>query len=179
MQFEGVRALDGVTLQLHRGEILGLIGPNGAGKTTLVNVLSGFQRPTEGKVLVDDHDVTNEPAHKRARRGVVRTFQAVRLFGDLTVLENVQAAVAARRSGNGVEESREVLRLMQLEDEADRHASSLPYGHERRLGIARALAVRPAFLLLDEPAAGLTRARAANCWRRCSPFASRWVAASW
>jgi ABC-type branched-subunit amino acid transport system ATPase component len=158
VQFEGLRALDGVALRLARDEILGLIGPNGAGKTTLVNVLSGFQRPTAGRVLVGGQDVTTEVAHKRARRGVARTFQAVRLFGDLTVLENIQAAIAVHRSGDAAAESHELARLMGLQDKTDQLASSLPYGDERRLGIARALAVRPSFLLLDEPAAGLNEA---------------------
>jgi branched-chain amino acid transport system ATP-binding protein len=157
VHFEGVRALDGVDLELPVGIILGLIGPNGAGKTTLTNVLSGFQRPTEGRVLVDGADVTRERPHKRSRRGVARTFQGVRLFPDLTVRENVEAAAGlrarSRRQRRGVAGA--LLAALGLEERAEGLASSLPYGDERRLGIARALATQPSFLLLDEPAAGL------------------------
>jgi branched-chain amino acid transport system ATP-binding protein len=157
VQFEGVRALDGVDLTLQRGQILGLIGPNGAGKTTLINVLSGFQRPTLGRVCIDSADITRHAAHRRVRRGVARTFQSVRLFADLTVAQNVEAAaaVATRRKASAIESARALLSALQLEDQAHHLASSLPYGAERRLGIARALATRPSFLLLDEPAAGL------------------------
>ena len=157
VQFKGVRALDGVDLTLVRGCIMGLIGPNGAGKTTLVNVLSGFQRPTRGRVCVDGRDVTRQAPHRRTQRGVARTFQGVRLFRDLSVAENVQAAAALtnHRRKHAVELTHSLLDAMQLSAKANDIASSLPYGDERRLGIARALATRPSFLLLDEPAAGL------------------------
>jgi branched-chain amino acid transport system ATP-binding protein len=157
VHFGGVRAVDGVDLTLHQGEILGLIGPNGAGKTTLVNALSGFQKPTGGRVLLNGYDVTGWSPHRLARRGLTRTFQSVRLFPGLTVLENVELGgvgvglrrPAARRA------ARELLDRLGFADRAETLATGLPHGLERRLGIVRALAARPAFLLLDEPAAGL------------------------
>jgi branched-chain amino acid transport system ATP-binding protein len=160
VHFEGVKALDGVDLALGAGDILGLIGPNGAGKTTLVNVLSGFQRPMQGSVLLGGVDVTGLSPHRRARRGLARTFQGTRLFGDLSVRENVE--VAALATGSSARAARvradEVLAEMHLATCADVAAASLPYGDERRVAIARALASRPQFLLLDEPAAGLNEA---------------------
>jgi branched-chain amino acid transport system ATP-binding protein len=157
VDFAGLKALDEVDLLLEPNEILGLIGPNGAGKTTLVNVLSGFQRPSHGRVLLDSHDVTGAPPHKLAVRGLGRTFQSVRLFSRLTVFENVLAGAIAGGLGNksARELSWRLLEQMQLAQVASLQAASLPHGEERRLGIIRALAVRPRFLLLDEPAAGL------------------------
>jgi branched-chain amino acid transport system ATP-binding protein len=157
VHFAGVRAVDDVSLELHFGEILGLIGPNGAGKTTFVNALSGFQRPTNGHVFLDDVEVTGMAPARLARRGLTRTFQAVRVFGDLTVYENVEAAELStvRRRNEAAPAVWELLRWVDLADRADQLASSLPYGDERRLGLVRALATQPAFVLLDEPAAGL------------------------
>ena len=155
--FEGVKAVDGVDFFLSRGEILGLIGPNGAGKTTLVNVLTGFQRPNEGSVALSGVGVLGWPPHRLARKGLARTFQNIRLFGDLTVLENVE--VGGVGTGLGRRDARkrawELLQTMHLIPKADERASALPMGDERRLEIARALATGPTFLLLDEPAAGL------------------------
>jgi branched-chain amino acid transport system ATP-binding protein len=160
VHIRGVKALDGVDLVLRQGELLGLIGPNGAGKTTLVNVLSGFQRATTGKVVLDGHEITGWASAEIARAGLVRTFQDVRLFAGLTVLENVEAAAAsggaARREARALAE--ELLGRLGLADRRHGPAAGLPHGEERRLGIARALATRPAFLLLDEPAAGLDEA---------------------
>jgi branched-chain amino acid transport system ATP-binding protein len=155
--YGGVVALDGIDLTLARGEILGLIGPNGAGKTTLVNAITGFQKPSAGSVRLGDRDVTGWPAHKLARLGVVRTFQGVRSFGRLSVLENIEAGgvgigVSARTAR--AEADRLVVRF-NLQSYAHSRADSLPYGEERKLDIARALAARPQFLLLDEPGAGL------------------------
>ena len=157
VDFAGVRALADVDLTLERGEILGLIGPNGAGKTTLVNVLSGFQRPTSGRVVLENRNVTGAPPHKLAVRGLGRTFQSVRLFGRLTVLENVMAGAVAGglRSRPARDFAWDLLERMHMSHVAGLSASSLPHGEERRLGIIRALAIRPRFLLLDEPAAGL------------------------
>jgi ABC-type branched-subunit amino acid transport system ATPase component len=157
VHIRGVKAVDGVDLALRRGQILGLIGPNGAGKTTLVNVLAGFQRATAGRVVLDGEDITTWEPSEIARAGLVRTFQDVRLFAGLTVFENVEAAAvlrgASRRLARAV--SGELLARLGLERRTADRAAVLPHGEQRRLAIARALAARPSFLLLDEPAAGL------------------------
>ena len=158
--FQGVQALHGVSLELGRGEVVGLIGPNGAGKSTLVNVLSGFDRPSAGRVLLEGRDVTRWPAHRRGRHGLARTFQHSHAFRSLSVRENVEVAAlgvggapreAARRAGD-------LLELLDLAAYADAPAAGLAHGDERRLGVARALASDPRFILLDEPAAGLPEA---------------------
>ena len=160
VRFEGLFALERVHCALGRGEILGLIGPNGAGKTTLINVLTGFQRLDAGRVVMDDEDITGWPAHRIARRGVARSFQSGRLFRELPVRENLE--VSAIGVGVGRREARrratEVLEWLGFPDKAEVRADSLPFGHERRVGIARALAMHPTYLLLDEPAAGLNEA---------------------
>ena len=157
VHFGGVKAVDGVNLVLHRGELLGLIGPNGAGKTTLVNALTGYQPPTSGLVFLDDLGVTGWPPQRLGKAGVARTFQAVRLFGNLTAFENVE--LGALGVGVSRREARSrawsLLERMGLAANAHRPAAALPYGDERRLGFLRALATSPSFLLLDEPAAGL------------------------
>ena len=157
VRFEGVHAISGATLQLGQKEILGLIGPNGAGKTTLVNVLTGFQRPDRGSVWLSGRDVTGRAPFQLARDGVARTFQGVRLFGGLSVFQNVEAGALGIGLGRRQARSRagEVLRWLDLEPQAAARADALPFGEERRVGLARALAMRPRFLLLDEPAAGL------------------------
>ncbi len=160
--FSGLEALRGIDLSLVQGEIVGLIGPNGSGKTTLLNVLSGVIVPTTGRVEIDGRDVTRWPAHRVAARGVARTFQNIRLFGQMSVLENVEvgAALQPGRPGGAAlrRAARAVLAETGLSGVADRRARTLPYGIRRRLEIARALATRPAFLLLDEPAAGANEA---------------------
>ena len=157
VHFAGVKAVDGVDVVLRRGEILGLIGPNGAGKTTLVNALSGFERPSGGQVFIDDVDVTEWAPHRLAHKGLTRTFQGVRVFAELTALENVELGAlgggGARRDAKA--RARELLERLNLSDKADQKAMALSYGDERRIGLLRALAMRPTFLLLDEPAAGL------------------------
>jgi branched-chain amino acid transport system ATP-binding protein len=149
-----------VSLDLRPGEVVGLIGPNGAGKSTLVNVLSGFDRPTAGRVLLENRDVTGWSAHRRGRHGLARTFQHSHAFRALSVRENVEVSAlgvgassreAGRRAG-------ELLELLSLSGHADRRASELAHGDERRLGVARALATEPRFVLMDEPAAGLPEA---------------------
>jgi branched-chain amino acid transport system ATP-binding protein len=158
--FEGVVALEDFDLELVEGEIQGLIGPNGAGKTTALNVLSGYQRPSAGEVLLAEERVSGLAPHRLARRGVVRSFQGVRLFGRLTAWENVY--VAAVSAGSSRREAGQrtagLLRRLRLEHRADREAQGLPLGEERRLGICRALATGGRFVLLDEPAAGLNEA---------------------
>jgi branched-chain amino acid transport system ATP-binding protein len=158
--FEGVRALQDVTLELHRHEVVGLIGPNGAGKSTLVNVLSGFDSPTTGEVTLGEREITGWSAHRRARAGLARTFQHGRSFRGFTVRENVE--VAALGTGTSAREARrradELLELLGLAARAEVPANALAHGDERRLGVARALATEPSFVLLDEPAAGLPEA---------------------
>jgi len=158
--FEGVQALHDVTLELHRHEVVGLIGPNGAGKSTLVNVLSGFDLPDAGSVELEGRDVTHWRPHRRGRAGLARTFQHSRSFRGLSVRENVE--VAALGVGASPREARkragELLESLRLEPYADGPAGALPHGDERRLGVARALATEPRFVLMDEPAAGLPEA---------------------
>ena len=158
--FEGVHALREVTLELGRGEIVGLIGPNGAGKSTLVNVLSGFDRPTSGTVELEGQDVTRWRPGRRGRHGLARTFQHSHAFRALSVRENVE--VSALGVGAGPREARDrarrVLELVGLSSQAAAQADTLAQGDERRLGVARAVATSPRFLLLDEPAAGLPEA---------------------
>ena len=158
--FEGVRALQEVSLELHRHEVVGLVGPNGAGKSTLVNVLSGFDRPSEGSVELEGRDVTRWPAYRRGRAGLARTFQHSHAYRSLSVRENVE--IAALGVGTGAREARRradaLLELLGLTALADVPAGRLAQGDERRLGVARALATEPSFVLMDEPAAGLPEA---------------------
>jgi branched-chain amino acid transport system ATP-binding protein len=160
VQFQGLKALDRVDLTLSRGEILGLLGPNGAGKTTLINVMTGFVRPSEGQMLLGGEVVSGLTPEALARRGVARTFQSVRLFRRLSVLENVEIAALTlhRRRARARHAARQALAFTGLEQFAHRRAGALAYADERRVGIARALALEPQFLLLDEPAAGMTEA---------------------
>lgn len=157
INFEGLVAVDNVDLVLNQREILGLIGPNGAGKTTMVNLITGALKPSKGQVYIDGQDVTAWTPDRKARNGVGRTFQNVRPFSDLSVFENIE--VGAVGVGVGRKEAKkraaELLRWMGMSEKAYWQASALPYGDERRLGILRALATNPRFLLLDEPAAGL------------------------
>jgi len=172
IRFGGLIVLDGVSFQVRSGEILGIIGPNGAGKTTLFNILSGIYRPTGGRVLLEGEPVGGRTMHAIARRGVGRTFQNVRLFGNMSVLENVMVGRHGRtRAGfvhalfrvGGVrreersilEASRKELEFVGLDELAFLPAAGLPFGKQRLLEIARTLASEPTVLLLDEPAAGL------------------------
>jgi len=161
VRFGGLQALSDVTLSAEDGAITGLIGPNGAGKTTLFNVVTGLQRPSEGAVLLNGQDLKGLPPHRRARLGLGRTFQRLEIFGSLTVSENI--SVAASIGMRGLNRSRskaievlrdELLEKLSLTAVADLHAGSLPTGTGRMVELARALAVRPQILLLDEPASG-------------------------
>ena len=160
VRFEGLIAIDKVSLSLEQGDILGLIGPNGAGKSTLVNALTGFQKRSHGMVRLDQIDISGWTADRIARHGVARTFQAVRLFHRLTVLENLAAAAVGTGHTRRAAERRadEVLAWMDLTDRAAQLAGALPYGDQRRVAIGRALALAPRYLLLDEPAAGMSDA---------------------
>jgi ABC-type branched-subunit amino acid transport system ATPase component len=162
VSFAGLKALEEVDLALPQGIIQGLIGPNGSGKTTLLNVLSGIIRPTTGRVTAGDQDITGWPAHRVAAKGVARTFQNIRLFGKMTVLENVEVGVALDPANSAGVRLRRAARAMlartHLEDVAERRANTLPYGIQRRVEIARAMATKPDFVLLDEPAAGTNEA---------------------
>lgn len=173
LDFGGVRAVSSVDLMLERGDVTALIGPNGAGKTTVFNILTGIYRPTAGTVRLDGRSLVGVKPYRITRMGVARTFQNIRLFGNLSVLDNVRIALhgGVRYSlpeafTHGTprfvcEETRvtaeadELLELLGLRDDRDRLARNLPYGRQRRLEIARALATRPRLLLLDEPAAGM------------------------
>lgn len=155
--FSGLQALSKVSLELPRGKILGLIGPNGSGKTTLLNIITGVLHPDHGRISIDNVNITGWETDKIARLGIVRTFQVARTFSDLSVRENVEVAVM-KRPGETQQIDMQVehfLERLDLSEWSTTRASSLPYGVQRRLEIARALGARPRFLLLDEPAAGL------------------------
>lgn len=157
--FGGLQALADVDLAVNEGEIVGLVGPNGAGKTTLLNVISGYTAPTQGAVLLDGVPITALSPERRARMGIARTFQAVRLFGALSVHENIEVAALSRLPRRAARvEADGLMDRFGLADLAARTGASLSYAQERLVGIARALALRPRFLLLDEPAAGMTEA---------------------
>ncbi len=158
--FEGVVALAGVDLELRRHEVVGLIGPNGAGKSTLVNLLTGFDEPTAGRVELDGVDLTGWPPQRRGRAGLARTFQHAHSFGGLSVRENVEVSALGMGATPRAARARadELLELLGLAPLEDLPAAALPHGEERKLGVARALATDPRFVLLDEPAAGLGEA---------------------
>jgi len=160
VRFGGLPAISGVSFAMRRDEVFGLIGPNGAGKTTMVNVLTGFEKPTEGAVILGGVDVTGREPHVLGRMGLARTFQAVRLFRDMTVIENLEvAAVGAGLTRHAARQrAQSILEWMRFEEKAYARAETLPYGDERRVGIARALATAPRFAFLDEPAAGMSDA---------------------
>jgi branched-chain amino acid transport system ATP-binding protein len=158
--FVGLRALDHISLSLQKGEILGLIGPNGSGKSTLINVVTGFLKPTSGRITINGTEITGWPPHKIAPLGLARTFQTVKLFPGLTILENVEVAgVSAGMPRYAARvQALALLDKLGIAHQADLLAKAFPYGQERRAEIARALTLKPAFLLLDEPAAGLNEA---------------------
>ena len=155
--FAGLKAVDDVSFTVETGEILGLIGPNGSGKTTLINLITGLLPATSGTVKVDGNETTGRKPHRVARAGIARTFQTIRLFHELTVLENVEVASVSmghpRRKAAVIAEK--LLGDLGIADWAEVLGSEIPFGHQRKLEIARALAMEPKFLFLDEPAAGL------------------------
>jgi len=177
--FGGLLAISDLSFSIYPGEILAMIGPNGAGKTTVFNVLTASYRPTAGSIVFDGHDLVKLPAHAITRLGLVRTFQNIRLFPNMTALENVEvgryirtrsgmmAALArlpqTRREEREIERSAiEALEFVGIADRADELAKSLPYGEQKLLEIARAIATEPRMLLLDEPAAGLNSTESAD-----------------
>ncbi|MEH2613092.1 branched-chain amino acid ABC transporter ATP-binding protein/permease [Bradyrhizobium sp. AZCC 1693] len=166
ISFGGVRAVQDVSFTAEPGAVTSVIGPNGAGKTSALNLLCGFYRPKSGTVKLGDRDVTGMPSHQLARVGVARTFQTTQLFGSLSIIENVLLAETAGRLGGIVSAlhndgkdrfARSLLRFAGVDGDPDRRADSLPHGEKRLVEIARALALRPKILLLDEPAAGLSK----------------------
>lgn len=154
VNYGGVRALDGLSLELKPGRIYGLIGPNGAGKSTAVNVITGVTRPVAGQMRLGGVDITNAPAHVRARHGIARTFQNLALFPSLSVRENV--ACGALRKGGYAKAVDEALEAFSLSEYQHAMTTTLPLGIRKRVELARALVSNPSLLLLDEPAAGLT-----------------------
>jgi branched-chain amino acid transport system ATP-binding protein len=175
MRFGGLTALSEVDLAVEEGEIFALIGPNGAGKTTIFNVVTGVFKPSSGGVRFEGRSIVNRQQHQITRLGIARTFQNIRLFADMTALENVLVGADAhhrtsvpgavlglvrhrREESEGNELGMRLLGMMGLERRAEEMAKNLPYGDQRRLEIARALATRPRLLLLDEPAAGFNPA---------------------
>ncbi|KAA9012706.1 ABC transporter ATP-binding protein [Niallia endozanthoxylica] len=172
IQFGGLKAVSNILMEIHKGELVGLIGPNGAGKTTLFNLLTGVYVPTEGSILLNEKKLNGFPPYKITQKGISRTFQNIRLFNDLTVLDNVMIAyhtlakhsilssifrLPFHFSGEKEMEEKaiECLKIFHLDVYKDEKAKNLPYGQQRRLEIARALAASPQLLLLDEPAAGM------------------------
>lgn len=170
--FGGLKAVSDLNIEINSGELIGLIGPNGAGKTTAFNLLTGVYEPSEGKMLFEGKDVSGLKPYQVTHRGIARTFQNIRLFGDLTVIDNVKIAyhqhvkystfsailrLPSYFSGEDEMESKafELLKLFNLQGKAREIAKNLPYGEQRRLEIARAMATQPKLLLLDEPAAGM------------------------
>ncbi len=155
--FEGVHALQGVSLSIERHEVVGLIGPNGAGKTTLINLITGFDLPTTGRIVLGEEEVTTWRARRRAHAGLARTFQHGHLFRALSVTENIE--LGALGIGMSPRHARavcaELLEALDLRERATMPAGSLPHGDEQKVSVARALASRPRYVLLDEPAAGL------------------------
>jgi len=177
--FGGVRAVDGIDLAVREGELVGLIGPNGSGKTTLIDLISGFQHPDRGTIAFAGSPVAGWRPHRLAEAGLARTFQRVRLFAALSVLDNVLVGMHGRTRGGDLGrllglpaarasareragQARELLERVGLTGVEDRPASALAYGQQRRLEIARALALRPRMLLLDEPVAGMNPAEVAK-----------------
>lgn len=179
MAFGGLKALNNINLTIDQGEIVALIGPNGAGKTTLFNLMTGIYRPTEGSVTFDGQELAGKKPHQVCQIGIARTFQNIRLFANMTTLENVMVGRHSRTTAGPLkavlrtpgfkrEEQRTVdealkwLRFVNLADKANDLAKNLPYGAQRRLEIARALATEPKLILLDEPAAGMNPQESAD-----------------
>lgn len=172
ISFGGLRAVDSFDIQIEKGQLYGLIGPNGAGKTTIFNLLTGVYQPTDGAILLEGKNLAGKSPAQICQSGIARTFQNIRLFHAMTVIENVKIALHnqieysfiegicrlpkfGKREKEYQEKAMEILKVFDLDSQADLMAANLPYGEQRKLEIARALATKPALLLLDEPAAGM------------------------
>ena len=172
ISFGGLKAVDNFHVEIEKGQLYGLIGPNGAGKTTIFNLLTGVYKPNAGSIVLDDTNITGKSTIEINQAGIARTFQNIRLFKDLSVLDNVKAGLHNHHKYSTVEgifrlpryykiekemdeEAMSLLKVFDLDKECDFKASNLPYGKQRKLEIARALATEPKLLLLDEPAAGM------------------------
>ncbi len=162
LRFGGIVALDGVSFDVEQGHISGLIGPNGAGKTTAFNVITRLYRPDSGDVLLDGSSLLGEPAFRIVRKGVARTFQNLQLFRTMSVLDNVLVGAHGRGRRAGEKDALEVLEVVGLRERALFPAAALPYGIQKRVELARALAAKPRLLLLDEPAGGLNHEEVAE-----------------
>jgi len=170
-----VKALNDVNIEIPRGRVTGLIGANGAGKSTLVNILSGYDRPDEGVISIDGEEIARGSARRRTHRGIARTFQHGHLFPRLSVIENVEVTALACGLSRAKARSlaTQVLTELQLQEWALHEADHLPHGVERRLGVARALATRPRWVLFDEPAAGLNEGEAQHFRETMRALAAR------
>ena len=155
ISFGGLRAVDEFSITIEKGQLYGLIGPNGAGKTTIFNMLTGVYKPTDGTIVLDGKNITGKNTIEINRAGIARTFQNIRLFKDMTVLDNVKVALHNHYKYSTFTGVFRLPRYFELDDKASLLASGLPYGDQRKLEIARALATQPKLLLLDEPAAGM------------------------
>ncbi|MDY3920394.1 MAG: ABC transporter ATP-binding protein [Candidatus Limivivens sp.] len=172
ISFGGLRAVNGFNVTIEKGQLYGLIGPNGAGKTTVFNLLTGVYKPDTGTILLDGQDITGKKTIEISKAGIARTFQNIRLFSNMTVMDNVKVGLHNHHVYSAVsgilhlpsyrreekimdEKALELLKVFELDGEAENLASNLPYGKQRKLEIARALATDPKLLLLDEPAAGM------------------------
>ncbi|MGO5074046.1 ABC transporter ATP-binding protein [Clostridium sporogenes] len=160
INFGGITAVDNLNFSVKKGEILGVIGPNGAGKTTLYNTITGIYKPSKGDIFLNNKKITGMKPYKISRLGIARTFQNIRLFNSLTVLENILVGRVSElkklvKLNPYMEETFDILKVVGLEKAINNMASDLPYGQQRKVEIARALAISPKVLLLDEPAAGM------------------------
>ena len=190
ISFGGLKAVEGFDLEIHENELVGLIGPNGAGKTTVFNMLTGVYQPTEGAVYLDGNLMAGKKPHQMVKAGIARTFQNIRLFKKMTVIDNVRVAFNLHMKYSVLQsilrtplvwkeeeeidrKARELLSVFNMEGLADHIAANLPYGQQRKLEIARALAANPKVLLLDEPAAGMNPTETAELMEAISIIRER------
>lgn len=193
ISFGGLHAVSGFDMEMYKGELIGLIGPNGAGKTTIFNLLTGVYQPTEGNFYLGERSMLGKKPHQIVEEGIARTFQNIRLFGNLSVLDNVKVAFNQRMKYSILEgifrlprywkeeeeidrKAREILSVFQMEDEVEQKAQNLPYGRQRKLEIARAIATGAKILLLDEPAAGMNPTETAELMETITTIRTRFEA---